>query len=116
MLRNLVLAFRLATLHRGLALPKYAISDQSNQLMKMTKTSDMTLPYINHTKYAQSIKHNRTGTNHSTQNREKLMHFEQENGLKPHFGPFLALIGPFLAQIIFFSKIGLRHFYPLIEG
>ena len=29
------------------------------------------------------------------QNRQKLMHFEQENGLKPHFGPFLALIGPF---------------------
>ena len=53
---------------------------------------------------------------HNMQNREKLMRFEQENGLKPHFGPFLALIGPFLAQIIFFSKIGLRHFSPLIEG
>ena len=53
---------------------------------------------------------------HSTQNRGKLMRFEQENGLKLHFGPFLALIGPFLAQINFFSKIGLRHFVKLIEG
>ena len=24
-----------------------------------------------------------------------LMHFEQDKGLKPHFGPFLALNGPF---------------------
>ena len=53
---------------------------------------------------------------HNMQNQEKLMHIEQENGLKPHICPFLALIGPFLAQIIFFSKIGLRHFSPLIEG
>ena len=30
----------------------------------------------------------------SMQNRQKLMHFEQENGLKPHFGPFLTLNGP----------------------
>ena len=28
------------------------------------------------------------------QNRGKAIHSEQENGLKPHFGPFLALIGP----------------------
>ena len=48
--------------------------------------------------------------------RLKLMHISQENGLKPHFGPFLALIGPFLAQINFFSKIGLRHFVWLIKG
>ena len=41
------------------------------------------------------------------------MHKSQENGLKPHFGPFLALVGPFLAQINFFSKIGLRHFSRL---
>ena len=40
---------------------------------------------------------------HITQNRQKLMYFEQQNGLKPHFGPFLALIGPFLGQQIFFS-------------
>ena len=32
------------------------------------------------------------------QNRQKLTHLERENGLKPHFGPFLALIGPFLAH------------------
>ena len=32
------------------------------------------------------------------------MHFEQENGLKPHFGPFLALNGPFLGQHIFFFQ------------
>ena len=44
------------------------------------------------------------------------MYNSRENGLKPHFGPFLALIGPFLAQINFFSKIGLRHFSRLIGG
>ena len=54
--------------------------------------------------------------NQNMQNRQKLMHNSRENGLKPHFGPFLALIGPFLAQINFFSKIGLRHFSRLIEG
>ena len=32
--------------------------------------------------------------NHDMQNRLKLMHFERYNDLKPHFGPFLALIGP----------------------
>ena len=32
------------------------------------------------------------------------MIFEEENGLKPHFGPFLALNGPFLGQHIFFQK------------
>ena len=26
---------------------------------------------------------------------KKLMHFEQANGRKPHFGPFLVLNGPF---------------------
>ena len=35
-------------------------------------------------------------THHNVQSWEKLMHFEQQNGLKPHFGPFLALIGPIL--------------------
>ena len=53
---------------------------------------------------------------HHTQNRRKLMHFEQDNGLKPHFGPFLALNGPFLGQQIFFSKIRKRHFSRLISG
>ena len=38
------------------------------------------------------------------------MHFDQENGLKPHFGPFLALNGPFLGHHIFFSKILLLSF------
>ena len=38
------------------------------------------------------------------QNRQKLMIFEQENGQKPHFSPFLALIGPFLGQHISFQK------------
>ena len=32
--------------------------------------------------------------NHDMQNRRKLMHLEQDNGLKPHFGPFMALNGP----------------------
>ena len=32
------------------------------------------------------------------------MHFENENGLKPHFCPLLALNGPFLGQHIFFSN------------
>ena len=38
------------------------------------------------------------------QNRQKLMHINQENGLKPHSGPFLALTGPFLGQQIFFQR------------
>ena len=53
---------------------------------------------------------------HNTQNRQKLMHFEQENGLKPHFGPFLALNGPFLGQHIFLTKIRKRHFSRLTSG
>ena len=35
---------------------------------------------------------------------EKLLIFEQENGQKPHFSPFVALNGPFLDQYIFFQK------------
>ena len=31
----------------------------------------------------------------NTQNQQKLMHIGQENGRKPHLGPFLALNGPF---------------------
>ena len=50
------------------------------------------------------------------QNRRKLMHINQENDLKPHFGPFLALNCPFLGQHIFFSKIQKRHFSRLISG
>ena len=41
---------------------------------------------------------------HNTQNREKLMRFEQENGLKPHFGPFLALKWPIWANTFFSQK------------
>ena len=43
--------------------------------------------------------------NHNVQNQQKPMHFEQENGLKRHFGPFLALIGLFLGQQIFFQHL-----------
>ena len=43
---------------------------------------------------------------HNIQNRQKLMHFEQENGLKPHFGPFLALIGPILGPTNISSALG----------
>ena len=32
---------------------------------------------------------------HNTQIRRKLKHVEQDNDLKPHFGPLLALNGPF---------------------
>ena len=37
------------------------------------------------------------------QNRQKLMHINQENDLKPHFGPFLA---HFLALLIILGKSG----------
>ena len=50
------------------------------------------------------------------QNRQKLMHINQENDLKPHFGPFLALNGPFLGQHIFFSVIRKRHFIDLFQA
>ena len=43
---------------------------------------------------------------YNMQYRQKLMHFEQANGRKPHFSPFLALNGPFQGQQIFF-----QHFY-----
>ena len=45
------------------------------------------------------------------QNREKLRHYEQENGLKPHFSPFLALNGPFLGQQNLFRRSD--HYYIL---
>ena len=37
------------------------------------------------------------------QNRQKLMRINQENDLKPHFGPFLALNGPILGPANFFQ-------------
>ena len=49
-------------------------------------------------------------------NQQNLMHSEQINDQKPHFGPFLALNGPFLGKHIFFSKIQKRHFSRLISG
>ena len=53
--------------------------------------------------------------NHNMQNRQKLTHIERENGLKPHFRPFLALIGQFWAQF-WAQKVGLRHFSIHIVG
>ena len=53
---------------------------------------------------------------YNIENQQNLMHFEQENDQKPHFGPFLALNGPFLGQHIFFSKIQKRHFSTPISG
>ena len=50
------------------------------------------------------------------QNRQKLMIFEQENGQKPHFSPFLALIGPFLGQHIFFQKSENVTFLDLFQA
>ena len=42
---------------------------------------------------------------HNMQNWQKLMHFEHENGLKPHLAPFLALIRPILGPTISFSGL-----------
>ena len=50
------------------------------------------------------------------QNRQKLMHINQENDLKPHFGPFLALNGPFLGQHIFFQKSKNVTFLDLFQA
>ena len=36
-----------------------------------------------------------TARYHNIQNQQKLMLIDQENGQKPHLGPFLALNGPF---------------------
>ena len=59
-------------------------------------------PILGPTKLFQPLDHHQVlltiTAYHNMQNREKLMHFEQENGLKPHFGPFLALIGPILGH------------------
>ena len=40
---------------------------------------------------------------HDMLSREKQMHSEHENGLKPHFSPFLALIRPILGPTKFVS-------------
>ena len=45
--------------------------------------------------------------NHNMQNRQKLTHLERENGLKPHFDPFLALIGPFRFDLYCNGSIGI---------
>ena len=44
------------------------------------------------------------------------MHNNQENDLKPHFGPFLALNGPFLGQQIFFQKSENNTFLDLFQA
>ena len=51
---------------------------------------------------------------HNMQKRQKLIHFEQAKGLKPHFGPYLALNG--LSFGLVFSKIRLRQFPSFIAG
>ena len=42
--------------------------------------------------------------NYDLQNCRKIMHFAQENDLKPHFGPFLVLNDPFLGPEIYFQQ------------
>ena len=53
---------------------------------------------------------------HNAQNSQKLMHFEQDNGLKPYFGPFLALNGPFLGHTFFFQKSENVTFLDLFQA
>ena len=48
--------------------------------------------FFQHLKYCQVL--DVITSNHDMQNRGKAMHLEQENGLKSHLGPFLALVGP----------------------
>ena len=94
------------------------------ELLKWLKTSFWPLfgpkwPILGPANFFQHFSHHQVLDllilDHNTQNRRKLMHFEQDNDLKPHFGPFLALNGPFLGQQIFFSKIRKRHFSRLIS-
>ena len=65
-------------------------------------------PILGPTKFFQHLKHYQVldtiTSNHDMQNRRKVMNLDQENGLKPRFGPFLALIGPILGPKIFFSS------------
>ena len=64
-------------------------------------------PILGPTKLFQHLKHHQVldiiTPNHDMQDPGKVMDFEQENGLKPHFGPFLALIGPILEPKNLFS-------------
>ena len=66
-------------------------------------------PILGPTKFFQHLKHHQVldiiTPNHDMQDRGKVMDLEQENGLKPHFGPFLALIGPILGPTKFFSAL-----------
>ena len=41
---------------------------------------------------------------HNVQNQQKIMHLDQENGLKPHLGCYLAVNGPFWGQHNFFFQ------------
>ena len=47
-------------------------------------------------------------------NQQKLTHIEQENGLKPHFGPFLALIGPIQGPTKIFQRLKHRQVLDII--
>ena len=53
---------------------------------------------------------------HNMQNQRNLMIQTRENGRKPQIWANLGPFCPNLGQIIFFSKIGLRHFFRLITG
>ena len=53
---------------------------------------------------------------HNTQISQKLMHVKQDNDLKPHFGPFLVVNGPFLGQHIFFQKSENITFLDLFQA
>ena len=77
-------------------------------------------PFSGPTNFFQSWDHhhllNIINIYHNMQNRHlKLMHFNQENGLKPHLGPFLALIGPFLSQQIIFQYSDHHHLLNILN-
>ena len=65
-------------------------------------------PILGPTKFFQHLKHYQVldtiTSNHDMQNRRKVMNLDQENGLKPHFGPFLALIGSIVGPKKIFSS------------
>ena len=66
-------------------------------------------PILGPTKFFQHLKHHQVldiiTPNHDMQDPGKVMDLEQENGLKSHFGPFLALIGPILGPKKIFSAL-----------
>ena len=48
------------------------------------------------------------------QNRGKVKHLEHENDLKPHFGPFLAIIGPILGPTKMIPHIDHHYLLDII--